>query len=157
MILYASLQSNFYQFTWKNFSYTSCAVNPLHMNEFHSESVFVKSSSVSSVAQLCLTCCDLMDYSTPSFPVHHRLLELIQTRVHWVGDVIQPSHPLPSPSPPAFNFSQHQGLFQRVSSSHQVAKVLEIQLQRQSLQWIFRVDLSPFCSINPIWFWIPQS
>ena len=62
------------------------------------------------------------------------------THVHWVGDVIQPSRPLLFPSPPAFNLSQHQGLFQRVSSSHQVAKVLEFQLQHQSFQWIFRVD-----------------
>ena len=70
----------------------------------------------------------------------HQLLELAQTHVHWVGDAIQPSHPLSSPSPPAFNLSQNQGLFQWVSSSHQVAKVLEFQLQHQSFQWIFRVD-----------------
>ena len=74
----------------------------------------------------------------PGFPVHHQLPELAQTLVHWVSDAIQPSHPLSSPSPPAFNLSQHQGLFQRVSSSHQVAKVLELQLQHQSFQWIFR-------------------
>ena len=66
---------------------------------------------------------------------------LLKTYVHWVSDAIQPSHPLLSPSPPAFNLSQHQGLFQWVSSSHQVAKVLEFQLQRQSFQWIFRSDL----------------
>ena len=74
---------------------------------------------------------------TPGLPVHHQLPELTQTHVHRVGDAIQPSHPLPSPSPPAFNLSQQQGLFQRVSSSHQVAKLLEIQLQHQSLQWIY--------------------
>ena len=68
------------------------------------------------------------------------LLELTQAHVHWVGDAIQPSHPLSSPSPPTFNLSQHQGLFQWVSSSHQVAKVLEFQLQHQSFQWIFRTD-----------------
>ena len=69
------------------------------------------SVQVSSVAQSCLTLCDPMDCSTPHFPVHHRLLELTQTHVHRVGDAIQPSHPLSSPSPPAFNLSQHQGLF----------------------------------------------
>ena len=73
-----------------------------------------------------------MDCSTPGFPVHHHLLELTQTHVHQVIDAIQPSRPLSSPSPPAFNLSQHQGLFKGVSSSHQVAKVLEFQLQHQS-------------------------
>ena len=73
-----------------------------------------------------------------SFPAHHQLLELAQTHVHRVSDAIQPSHPLPSPSPPAFNLSQHPGLFQWVSSLHQVAKVLEFQLQHQSFHWIFR-------------------
>ena len=76
----------------------------------------------------------------PGFPVHHQLPELTQTHVHWVGDAIQPSHPLSSPSPPAFNLFQHQGLFQWVSSSHQVTKLLEFQLQHQSFQWIFRID-----------------
>ena len=76
----------------------------------------------------------------PGFPVHHQLTQLTQTHVHQVGDAIQPSHPLSSPSPPAFNLSQHQGLFQWVSSSHQVAKVLEFQLQHWSFQWIFRTD-----------------
>ena len=69
----------------------------------------------SSVAQSCPTLCDPMDCSTPSFPVHHQPLELAQTHVHWVGDAIQPSHPLSPPSPPAFNLSQHQSLFQWVS------------------------------------------
>ena len=73
-----------------------------------------------------------MNCSIPGLPVHHQLLELAQTHVHWVSDVIQPSHSLLSPSPPAFSLSQHQGLFQWVSSSHQVAKVLELQLQHQS-------------------------
>ena len=94
----------------------------------------------SSVAQSCLTLCNPMDCSTPGFPVHHQLPELAQTHVHWVGNVIQTSCPLSSPSPPAFNLSQHQGLFQWVSSSHQVAKVLELQLQHQSFQWMFRTD-----------------
>ena len=86
----------------------------------------------SSVAQLCLTLCGPMDCSTPRFPVYHQLLEIAQTHVHQVGDAIQPSHPLLTPSPPGFNLSQHQGLFQSVSSLHQVAKVLE--LQHQSFQ-----------------------
>ena len=94
----------------------------------------------SSVSQLCLTLCNPMDYSTPGLPFHHQLSELTQTHVHWVGDAILPSHPLPSPSPLAFNLSQHQGLFQWVSSSHQVAKVLEFQLQHLSFQWIVRTD-----------------
>ena len=91
----------------------------------------------SSVTQSCPTLCDPMDCSTPGFPVHHQLLELAQTYVHRVSDVIQPSHPLSSPSPPAFNLSQHQGLFQWVISSHQVAKVLEFQLQHQSLRVLY--------------------
>ena len=81
-----------------------------------------------------------MDYSTPGFPVHHQLPELTQTHVHQVSDAIKPLHPLPSPSPPAFNLSQHQGLFKLVTSLHQVAKVLEFQLQHQSFQWLFRTD-----------------
>ena len=75
-----------------------------------------------------------MDYSTPGFPVHHQLLEFTQTHVRQVSDAIQPSHPLFSPSPPAFNLSPHQCLFQGVSSLHQVAKVLELQLQHKSFQ-----------------------
>jgi len=94
----------------------------------------------SSVAQSYPTVCNPMDCSTPGFLVHHQLLELAQTHVHRVSDAIQPFHPLLSPSPPAFNLSQHQDLFQGVSSSHQVAKGLEFQLQHQSFQWIFRTD-----------------
>ena len=86
------------------------------------------------------TLCDPMDCSTPGLPVHHQLPEFTQTHVHWVGDAIQPSHPLPSPSAPTFNLSQHWGLFQGVSSSYQVAKVLEFQLQHQPFQWILRTD-----------------
>ena len=95
----------------------------------------------SSIAQSCLTLCHPVDCSTPGLPVHHQLPEFTQTYVHWVGDAIQPSHPLLSPSPPAFNLSQHQGLFKWVSSSHQVVKVLELQLQHQSFQWTPRTDL----------------
>ena len=93
----------------------------------------------SSVAQSCLTLCP-MDCTTPGLPVHHQLPEFTQTHAHWVSDAIKPSHPLSSPSPPAFNLSQHQGLFKGVSSSHQVARVSELQLQDQSFQWIFRTD-----------------
>ena len=94
----------------------------------------------SAVAQSCPTLCDPMDCSTPGLPVHHQLPEFTQTHFHWVGDTIQPSHPLSSPSPPAFGLSLHQCLFKWVSSSHQVAKVLEFQLQHQFSQWIFRTD-----------------
>ena len=88
----------------------------------------------SSLTQLCPTLCKPMAYSISGFPVHHQLLEPTETRVHRVSDAIQPSHPLSSPSPPAFNHSQHQGLFQSVSSSHQVlsftsAKVLPMNIQ----------------------------
>ena len=95
----------------------------------------------SSVSQLCPTLCDPMNRSTPGLPVHHQLPESTQTHVHWAGDAIQPSHPLLSSSPPALNLSQYHGLFKWVSSSHQVAKVLEFQLQHQSLQWTPRTDL----------------
>ena len=95
---------------------------------------------VVSVAQLCPTLCNLMDCSMPGFPVLHHLPELAQTHVLWVSDPIQSSHALLSPSSPAFNLSQHQDLFQRVSSLHQVAKVMELQLRHQSFQWIFRID-----------------
>ena len=97
-------------------------------------------SQFSSVAQSCLTLWDPMDCSTPGFPVHHQLPEPTQTHVHRMGDAIQPSHHLSSPSPPAFNLSQHQGLFKGFSSLYQVAKVLEFQLQHQYCQWIFRTD-----------------
>ena len=90
-----------------------------------------------SVALLCLTLCDPVDCSTPGFPVNHQLLELARTRVHRVSIAIQPSQPL-SPSPPAFSLSQHQHLFQWISSSHQVAEGLVFQLQHQFFQRIFR-------------------
>ena len=96
-----------------------------------------------------------MNCSTPGLPVHHQLPESTQTRVHRVGDAIQPSHLLSSPSPPALNLSQHQGLFQRVSSLHQVARVLEFQLQRQSFQRTpglvsFRTDWLDFLAVQGI-------
>ena len=96
--------------------------------------------SFSSVTQSCPTICDSMNYSTPGLPVQHQLPEFTQTRVHWVGDASQPSHPLLSPSPTAFKLSQRQDIFQWVHSSYQVAKILEFQLHHQSFQWIFRVD-----------------
>ena len=95
------------------------------------------SLSFSSVAQSCPTLCNPMDRSMPGFPVLH-LPEFAQTHVHWVSDAIQPSHPLSSPFPPVFNLSQHQGPFQWILS-HQLSKVVELQLQHQSLQWIFRI------------------
>ena len=93
---------------------------------------------LSSVAKLCLTLCDPMDCSIPVFPVHQQLPEHAQTHIHRVSDAIQPSHPLSLPSPSAFNLSQNQGLYQWVSSSCQMAKVLKV--QHQSFQWIFRTD-----------------
>ena len=81
-----------------------------------------------------------MECSMPGLPIHHQLPEFTQTHIHWAGDAIQPSHSLSSPSPPSFNLSHHQGLFKWVSSSNQVAKVLEFQIQHQSFQWIIRTD-----------------
>ena len=91
------------------------------------------------VTQSCPTLCNSMHGSMPGFPVLHHLPGLAQTHVHWVGDAIQPSHPLSSPSP-AFYLSQLQDFSLKVTSLHQVAKVLKLQLQHQSFQWIFRVD-----------------
>ena len=89
----------------------------------------------SSVAQSCLTLCNSMNHSIPGLPVYHQLPKFTQTHVHRVSDAIQPSH-TPAPNP-----SQHQGLFQWVSSSHEVVKVLEFQLQHPSFQWTPRTDL----------------
>ena len=110
-------------FTYKNYKRKSC-----------------RQYQFSSVALSCPTLCNHMDCSTPGLSVHDQLLKFTQTHVHWVSDTIQSSYPLSSPSPPVFNLSQHQGCFQWVSSWHQVAKVLEFQLQHQSFQWIFRTD-----------------
>ena len=100
-------------------------------------------SQFSSVAQSCPTLCDSMDCSILGLLVHHQLPEFTQTHVLWVGDALRLSHPLLSPYHPTFNLSKHHGLFQWVSSSCQVAKVLEFQLQHQSFQWIFRTDFLP--------------
>ena len=103
--------------------------------------MLVCSVQFSSVAQSCPTLCDPMNYSTPGLPVHHQTPEFTQTHVYQVNDAIQPSDPMSSPSPPAPNPSQHQSHFQWVIVSHQVAKVLEFQLQHQSFQWTPRTDL----------------
>ena len=107
----------------------------------HNHTWLLEKPPVSSVAWSCPTLCNTTNCCTPGLPVHHQLPEFTQTHVHWVGDAIQPSHPLLSPSPPALNLYQHQGLFKWVSSSHQVGKVLELQLQHQSFQWTPRTDL----------------
>ena len=116
--------------------------SPLHIQYSHiwlfTTLCFKLQKSCCSVTQSCLTLCDPMDCNTPGLPVHHQLPEFTQTHVHRLDDVIQPSHPLSSLSPPAFSLSQLQGFFKRVSSSHQVAKVLEF--QHQSFQWIFKID-----------------
>ena len=103
---------------------------PLFRHSLEKVNLGLQFSSVqfTSVAQSCLTLCDPMNRSTPGLPVHHHLPEFTQTHVHWVHDAIQPSHPGSSPSPPASNLSQHQSLFQWVNSSHEMAKVLELQL-----------------------------
>ena len=128
--------------TWHNRKYTTFTVwfkhHFLSHKRIHDSLGLVQ---FSWVAQSCLTLCDPVDCSTQGFAVLHCLPELAQTHVHLVGNAIQPSHPLSSPFPPAFNLSQHQGLFQWVSSSNQVAKLLELQLQHQSSQWIFRTDI----------------
>ena len=97
---------------------------------------FKLESIICSFTKLCPTLWDPMDWSTTGFPVLHQLLEFAQTHLHWFGDAIQPSHPLLLPSPPAFNLSQHEGLFQWVGSSHQVAKILALQLSASVLPMI---------------------
>ena len=106
-----------------------------------STSLIISSVQFSSVTQSCPTLCDPMNRSTPGLPVHHQLPEFMQTHVHQVSDAIQPSHPLSSPFLPAPNPSQHQSLFQWVNSSHEVAKVLEFQLQHPSLHRNPRAEL----------------
>ena len=120
-----------------------------------------------SVTKLCPILCDPMDCSTPGSSVLHFLPEFAQTHVHWVGDAIQPSHPLPPPSS-VLHLSQHQVLSQWAGSSHQVNKVLEFQLQKQTFQWILRVEYflnikqpsfhTPVCSCynsEPLPYWKP--
>ena len=118
-----------------------CCGSTHYLGHLFSFFLAINSVQFSSVAQSCLTLCDSMNHSTPGLPVHHQLLEFTQTHVHQVGDAIQPSNPLSSPSPPSPNPSQHQGLFQQVNSSHEVAIVLEFQPQHQSFQWTPRTYL----------------
>ena len=129
------LQKNFYSATKGNFFYRKMRLCLSNLKCFHA---FPTPFSISLVTQSRPTLCNPLDCSTPGLPVHHQLSEFTQTHVHWVSDAIQPSCPLSFPSPPTFNLSQHQDLFEWVSSSHQVAKVLEFQLQHKSFQWIFR-------------------
>ena len=113
--------------------------NIVYLGSLESYPFALASVQFSSITQFSLTLCNPMDCRMPGLPVHQQLPEFTQTHVHWVSDARQPSHPLLSPSPPTFNLSQHQGLFKWVSSSHQVAKVLEFQLQHQCFQSIFRI------------------
>ena len=110
--------------------------------------LFFSSSQFSSVALLRSPLCEPMDCSTPVFPVDYQLLELTQTHVHRVSDAIQPSHPLSSPSPPAFNLSQHQGLFQWVSSSHQVLELQHQSFHEYSGLISFRIDWFDFPAVQ---------
>ena len=105
----------------------------LHHAHLFAHSISFSITQFSSVAQSCPTLCNPLNHSMPGLLVHHQLLEFTQTHAHRVSDAIQPSHPLSSPSAPAHNPSQHQGLFQWVNSSHEVAKVLVFQLQHQSI------------------------
>ena len=134
---------------WRTFHYEPHILAVIGISSDDNTKTHILTSPVSptknycycSVTKSCLTLCDPMDCNTPGFPVFHYPLEFTQTHVHYVDNVIQPSHPLLPSSPSAFcNLSQHQDLFQRVSSSHQAIKVLELQLQHQSSQWIFRLD-----------------
>ena len=103
-----------------------CIFQIFYMHSSDGHLGFFPSVQYSSITQSCPTLYDPMNCSTPGLPVHHQLLETTKTHVHWVIDAIQPSHPLSSPSPPAPNSSQHQGLFQWVNSSHEVANVLGV-------------------------------
>ena len=105
------------------------------------KALVIFSIQLRSVAKSCLTPCDPMKCSMPGLPVHHQIPESTKTRVYWVSDAIQPSHPLSPPSPSALNLSQDQGLSKWLSSLHEVAKVLEFQLQHQSFQWTPTTDL----------------
>ena len=130
---------HFHKFSWWFWFVIKANVRPGIKQKYQSPEFWLWAANTqvvkvqfSSVAQSCPTLCDPMTHSTPGLSVHHQLPEFTQTHVHQVGEAIQPSHPLSSPSPPAPNPSQHQSLFQWVNSSHEVAKVLEFQLQHQS-------------------------
>ena len=150
---------------WNTFSWNISSLTPFIFKTFHnffvekkkSIACFTKQkqmcyqfdlfffSPVSSVTQFCPNACDSLHCSKPGFPVHSQCLELAQTHVLWVGDAIQPSHPLSSSFPLALILSQHQCHFQWLSFSHQMAKVLVFLLQHQSFQWIFRTDILVTC------------
>ena len=146
---YVPQQNLFCFYYWRKLILSSFFSSPYFLLMFNlkdtikkkKKKLFPCSVQFSSVAQSRPTLCDPMNLSTPCLPVHHQLPEFTQTPAHRVSDAIQPSHPLSSPSPPAPNPSQHQGLFQRVNSPHEVAKVLEFQLQHQSFQWTPRTYL----------------
>ena len=123
---------------WKFWTHTDCLV--LRRLSLWSHCLRETGKYFSSATQSCPTLCDPMNHSTPGPSVHHKLPEFTKTHIHWVGDAIQSSHPLSSPSP-APSPSQHQGLFQWVNSSHDMAKVLEFQLQHHSFQRNSRADL----------------
>ena len=131
--------------TWEEYSVRSWNVRQMGDK-------VAKSCCFCSVTKSCLTLCNAMNCNTPDFPVLHYLLEFAQIQVHWIGDAIQPSHPLLPPSPLVLNLSQHQGLFQWVNSSHQVAKVLELQLQHQvlpmNIQGWFPLELTGLISLQ---------
>ena len=143
-LLFYLLKLNYYLYTDDPQSYSS-NLSPLQTPELRSHQDISLDDNkhlklgmhVFSVSQSCPTLFNPMDFSMPGFPVLHYLLEFAQTQVHWEGDAIQPSHPLSSPSL-VLSLSCHQGLFQWVGCSHQEAKVLELQLQHQSVQWIFQ-------------------
>ena len=123
---------------WTCPSFEYCEMNILFATYRTS---IISTVQFSSVAQSCPTLCNPMNRSTPGLLVHHQFPEFTQTHVHLVSDAIQPSHPLLSPSPPAHNPSQHQSLSPWVNFSHEVAKVLEFQIQHQPFQWTPRADL----------------
>ena len=130
----------------------SCFTFPLSLSSRGSLVPLHSPDQFSSVAQLCPTLCDPMNRSMPGLPVHHQLPEFTQTHVHWVGDAIQPSHLLSSPSPPAPNPSQHQGLFQWVNSSVRVILSAYLRL----LKFLSSI-LIPACDLSSPEFWMVYS
>ena len=124
----------------REYAYTTFGLIQPYSHHLHLAPGVIQFSSVQSLSHVWLFVTPCMNRSTPGLPVHHQLPEFTQTHVHQVGDAIQPSHPLSSPSPPALNPSQPQGLFQWVNSSHEEAKVLKFQRQHQSFQWTPRTD-----------------